>query len=467
MRDSDRPATHDDFAVEDPADGSVIANVAEMTIADSIRAVDRVAAARPAWAATAPRERAEVLRRAFELMIADEDELATLIVRENGKTLADAIAEVRYAAEFLRWYSEEAVRLRGETMLAPSGTNRVLVMQQPVGVCLLITPWNFPAAMITRKLGPALAAGCGAVVKPAAETPLTAIRLEALLIEAGLPEDVIATVTTSRPAQPVEAILDQPVVRMVSFTGSTAVGQQLLATASRRVLNVAMELGGNAPFLVLADADLDAAVEGALLAKLRNGGQSCTAANRFYVDEAVADEFASKFAAAMGEMRVGPGLDAGTDVGPMIHGRACARIADLVADAAQRGAQILTGGERPARRGAFFPPTVLDDVPADARVVGEEIFGPVAPIVRFASLDDAIVQANDTDFGLAAFIYTRDEHQGIAVGERLEVGMIGLNRGMVSEPAAPFGGVKQSGLGREGGREGIREFAESKYFAIE
>ncbi len=455
------------FDVLDPADGSVIASVAAATEADGLAAVEAAHAAGPEWAARAPRERAEILRRAFDLMTARLDEVAELIVREMGKPLAEARGEAAYAAEFLRWFSEEAVRANGDYAIAPGGANRMLVMHQPVGVAVLVTPWNFPAAMATRKLGPALAAGCTTVLKPAQETPLTALAIVRALEEAGVPPGVVNVLPTDEPRPLVRALLADPRVRKLSFTGSTAVGRELLAQAAGRVVNASMELGGNAPFLVLADADLDAAVEGAMAAKLRNGGEACTAANRFLVHESVAGEFGARLTAAMEAVRVGPGMEPGAQLGPLINEPAREKVERLVADAVDRGARVRTGGERLPGPGFFYPPTVLDRVAPGSEMLADEVFGPVAPIVGFADEADAIALANDTEHGLVAYVYSRDLRRAMAVGEAIETGMVGLNRGVVSDPAAPFGGVKQSGLGREGGHHGLLDFMEPKYFAFD
>jgi succinate-semialdehyde dehydrogenase/glutarate-semialdehyde dehydrogenase len=453
--------------VHDPADGSVIAEVADAGVDDALAAVEAAAAAGPAWARTAPRERAEIVRRGFELMRDAQEEIALTITREMGKPLAEARGEAAYAAEFLRWYSEEAVRLEGDYRRAPAGGGRMLVLAQPVGVSVLVTPWNFPAAMATRKIGPALAAGCTVVLKPAALTPLTSLLIAELLDRAGVPAGVVNVVTTSASREVVAAMVDDRRVRKLSFTGSTEVGRELLALAGRSVVNVSMELGGNAPFVVLEDADVGAAVEGALVAKLRNGGEACTAANRFLVHESLAAEFASALAARMGALRVAPGLEPGSELGPLIDEPACAKIDRLMADALGRGARVLTGGGRLDGPGWFYAPTVLDGVAGEASIVQEEIFGPVAPIVPFADEAEAVAMANDTEHGLVAYVFTRDLRRGLAVGEAIEAGMVGLNRGVVSDPAAPFGGVKQSGIGREGGHHGLLEFVEPKYFAFD
>ena len=453
--------------VLDPATGDTLAAVADASPEDALAAVDAAAAAAPAWAATAPRERAEVLRRGFELMRAREEEIAATITAEMGKPLAEARGEAAYAAEFLRWFAEEAVRAEGEYAIAPGGAARILVLPQPVGISVLITPWNFPAAMATRKLGPALAAGCTAIVKPATETPLTTLLIVSLLEEAGLPPGVVGVLTTSRPGQVVATMVDDPRVRKLSFTGSTAVGRELLALAARSVVNVSMELGGNAPFLVLEDADVDAAVAGAMAAKLRNGGEACTAANRFLVHESLAERFADGLVAAMGAVRVGPGTEPGVELGPMINEAAVRKIDALVEDARDRGARVRTGGERLDRPGWFYPPTVLDRVATGSAILRDEVFGPVAPLTTFTDEDAAIAAANDTEHGLVAYVFSRDLRRAMRVGEALETGMVGLNRGVVSDPAAPFGGVKQSGVGREGGGHGLREFLEPKYFSFD
>jgi succinate-semialdehyde dehydrogenase/glutarate-semialdehyde dehydrogenase len=455
------------FAVLAPATGDLLASVASATPDDAARAVEVAAQAMPAWAGAPPRHRAEVLRRAFNLMTTRAEDFAYLISSENGKAITDARAEVAYAAEFLRWYAEEAVRVEGVCQTAPSGAGRILVLRQPVGVAVLVTPWNFPAAMITRKIGPALAAGCSVVVKPASDTPLTALALGDLLTEAGVPDGVVNVIPARRSGAVVSAMLTMPAVRKLSFTGSTEVGRALLAQAAERVVNCSMELGGNAPFLVLADADLDEAVSGAMIAKMRNGGEACTAANRFYVHSSVADEFSSRLADAMNQLRVGPGTEEATQLGPLINAEAVQTVARLVTDAAVKGADVLTGGYPMQRPGYFYAPTVLDRVPTDANVLREEIFGPVAPVVRFEDVADAVAMANDTEYGLASYVYTGDLAAGLRVSEQLDSGMVGLNRAVISDPAAPFGGVKESGLGREGGHEGLLEYTEAKYVATQ
>jgi len=453
--------------VVDPATEDPVAEVANASIEDALDAVTAAYDALPRWAATAPRERGECLRRAWELMIQRSDALARLMVIENGKALRDAKAEVTYAAEFFRWYAEEAVRNEGALVTAPSGANRIMVQHQPAGVSVLVTPWNFPAAMATRKIGPALAAGCTVVLKPATETPLSALAVAEILSEAGVPDGVVNVLTTAKAGPVVATMLADPRVRKLSFTGSTEVGRVLLATAAQTVTNCSMELGGNAPFLILDDADLDAAIDGAFLAKMRNGGEACTAANRFYVHEAVADEFSSRFAQRLAGLKIGPGLDDGTDLGPLVNSGTRSKVARLVEDAAKTGGRVVTGGHAPDRRGYFYQPTVLDKVPADAEILSEEIFGPVAPIVRFTDLSEAIALANGTEYGLVSYLYTRDLRRALQVAEALEAGMVGINRGVVSDPAAPFGGVKQSGLGREGAHDGLLEFTETKYIAVD
>ncbi|MGC9665477.1 NAD-dependent succinate-semialdehyde dehydrogenase [Planosporangium sp. 12N6] len=456
-----------DFAVLDPSTGAEIARVPRAGRGDVARAVEAASAAAPGWAATAPRERAETLRRMFALMTARREDLAYLMSLEMGKSLSDARGEVSYAAEFFRWFSEEAVRIGGELRTAPSGANRILTFKKPVGVALLLTPWNFPAAMATRKIAPALAAGCTVLLKPAEDTPLTALALAAMLAEAGVPDGVVNVLTTDRPGELVEWALADDRVRKLSFTGSTGVGRILLKQTADRIVNSSMELGGNAPFIVLDDADLDAAVEGAMLAKMRNGGQACTAANRFFVHADVAGAFAEKLAAAMGALRMGPGTAEDTQLGPIVNAKQRDGIASKVDESVAAGAKILLGGTRPEGPGFFYPATVLTDVPVDAPAGREEIFGPVAAIIAVADDDEAVRLANATDMGLSGYVYTRDLARGLRVSERLEVGMVGLNRGLISDPAAPFGGVKQSGLGREGGYEGIEEYLETTYVATE
>jgi len=455
------------FDVLDPATGQVLATVASGTVDDAVSCVDAAAAAAAGWAATAPRQRSDILRRAHELMVERADILARLIVAENGKALPDARGEVLYSAEFFRWYAEEAVRIKGEIQTAPGGANKIIVVHQPVGIAVLVTPWNFPAAMASRKIGPALAAGCTVILKPASETPLTALALAAILAEAGVPRGVVNVLPSKRSGPVVAAMLADPRVRKLSFTGSTEVGRTLLHLANEQIINCSMELGGNAPFIVFEDADLDAAIEGALIAKMRNAGEACTAANRFYVAASIADEFARRLSSAMSGMQVGPGADDGVTVGPLVNAASRTKVAELVDGAVANGAKVLTGGTVPDGAGFFYPPTVLTHVPPNAAILHTEIFGPVAPIATFTTEDEAVELANSTDFGLVSYIYTRDLARGLRVSERIEAGMVGLNRGLVSDPAAPFGGVKQSGLGREGGHEGMLAFTESKYIAVQ
>jgi succinate-semialdehyde dehydrogenase / glutarate-semialdehyde dehydrogenase len=453
--------------VNNPATEEPIAEVADASVEDALDAVGAAADALPGWAATAPRQRGECLRRAFELMNERAESLARLMVCENGKALPDARGEITYAAEFFRWYAEEAVRNEGALSVAPSGANRILVQHQPVGVSVLITPWNFPAAMATRKIGPALAAGCTVVLKPAKETPLTALAIAGILAEAGVPDGVVNVLPTSKPGPMTEAMLADPRVRKLSFTGSTEVGRALLKTAADTVTNCSMELGGNAPFLVFEDADIDEAVKGAYLAKMRNGGEACTAANRFYVHESVASEFSARLAERLAAVRLGPGLDDGVELGPLVNADTRDKVAGLVEAATKDGSRVVLGGHAPERKGYFYEATVLDDVPADAGILSQEIFGPVAPIVRFTTQAEAIALANSTEYGLVSYLYSADLRRALQVAEALEAGMVGINRGVVSDPAAPFGGVKQSGLGREGGHDGLLEFTETKYIAVD
>jgi succinate-semialdehyde dehydrogenase/glutarate-semialdehyde dehydrogenase len=462
-----RPATGGrTFPVEDPSTGETLCSVADATPEDGLAALDAAAKAQESWARHAPRARGEILRAAYETMMARQEDLAVLMTLEMGKPLPESRAEVAYAAEFFRWFAEEAVRVEGGYAVAPNGQGRLLVMKQPVGPSLLITPWNFPMAMGTRKIGPAVAAGCTMVIKPARDTPLSMLALAGILRECGLPDGVLNVVTTTSTGRVMEPLIRDSRTRKLSFTGSTEVGRRLIEQSAGQVLRTSMELGGNAPFLVFDDADLDAAVEGAMIAKMRNIGEACTAANRFYVHAAVADEFARRLADRMGALRIGRGVEEGVQVGPLINADAREKVGELVADAVGRGAKVLTGGERLDGRGHFYRPTVLTDVSRDARMVAEEIFGPVAPILTFDDEDQAIADANDTEYGLVSYVYTRDLNRAVRVCERLETGMIGLNQGLVSNPAAPFGGVKQSGLGREGGRVGIEEFLETKYVAM-
>lgn len=455
------------FGVDDPATGDRIAEVASGTESDALAAVGAAHDAGPGWAATPPRARAEILRRMFELMRERADELATLIVREGGKSWSDAAGEVAYAAEFFRWFSEEAVRAVGTTLRAPNGDKRIMAVLQPIGVAVLVTPWNFPAAMATRKIAPALAAGCTVVLKPASDTPLTALVLAQLLTEAGLPPGVVNVLPSRRSAATVAAMLRDERTRALSFTGSTEVGRSLLAIAAERVLRCSMELGGNAPFVVFSDADLDAAVDGAMVAKMRNGGESCIAANRFYVERTVADEFADRLAERMAAVSVGSGLDPTNDVGPLINPTARDDVEALVQGAVDAGARVVVGG-RPGDGGPCeYQPTVLTDLPGDAAILDAEVFGPVAPIVAFDGEAEAILLANRTIYGLAAYVYSGDLARALRVAEAIEAGMVGVNRGFISDPAAPFGGSKQSGIGREGGHDGLLEFLETKYIAVD
>ena len=455
-------------AVEDPSTGEVIAQVPDATVDDGQAALAAAAAAQASWAATAPRTRSEILRRAFDLILARADDLALLMTLEMGKPLKESKGEIAYGSEFFRWFSEEAVRIDGRYTVAPNGLSRLLTMKQPVGPCFFVTPWNFPLAMGTRKIGAALAAGCTVVIKPAPQTPLTMQALAGILTEAGLPAGVLNVITTSvgRAGEVSAPIISDPRLRKLSFTGSTRTGRLLAAQASERLLRVSMELGGNAPFLVFEDADLDAAVEGAMLAKMRNMGEACVAANRFLVHASVAQEFSSRLAARMGALQVGRGTEDSTDVGPLIDGTQRDKVAGLVADAVSAGATVLTGGDPVDGSGYFFTPTVLADVPAGARMGSEEIFGPVAPVSTFTDETEALRLANDTEFGLIGYVFTRDLNRALRVSEGLETGMVGLNSGLISNAAAPFGGVKQSGYGREGGREGIEEYLETKYVGI-
>ncbi|MDB5571821.1 MAG: NAD-dependent succinate-semialdehyde dehydrogenase [Hyphomicrobiales bacterium] len=454
------------FDVVNPANEEVIASVASATEDDAMRALDAAQAAFPAWAAQTPRARGEILRKTWELIMADQERLARLITLENGKALSDARGEIAYAAEFFRWYAEEAVRNIGDVMRSPSSGARILVQHKPVGVGVLVTPWNFPAAMGTRKIGPALAAGCPVVVKPASDTPLTMLALMPLLEKAGVPKGVVNVIPSRSSGAVVDKLLHDPRVRIVSFTGSTEVGRKLLHGAADNVVNAAMELGGNAPFIVCADADVDAAVEGAMIAKMRNMGEACTAANRFYVHESVHDAFARKLAARMGAMKIGDGLEPGVEVGALVNKETRDKVIHFVEDAKAKGAKVLTGGRALDRKGFFYEPTVLTDVADSSDLLCDEIFGPVAAIQRFSDEDEVVRRANDTQYGLVAYLYTRDVGRGLALSERLDFGMIGLNRGLVSDPAAPFGGMKQSGVGREGAHEGMMEFLETQYVSV-
>jgi succinate-semialdehyde dehydrogenase/glutarate-semialdehyde dehydrogenase len=454
------------LAVEDPSTGGTLCEVADASPADGLAALDAAVEAQADWAATPPRERGEILRRTYELMTERADELALLMTLEMGKPVAESKAEIAYASEFFRWFAEEAVRIDGGYQVAPNGKGRFLVMRQPVGPCLLITPWNFPAAMGARKIGPAVAAGCTMVMKPAAQTPLSMLKLAELMTEAGLPPGVLNVITTGDSGGVMEPLIRDSRSRKLSFTGSTPVGQKLIEQSAEQVLRTSMELGGNAPFLVFEDADLDQAVAGAMLAKMRNGGEACTAANRIYVHSSLMDEFATRLTERMSALTVGRGTEDGVDLGPLIDAKQRDKVKELVEDAVDRGARVLTGGTVAEGKGYFYPPTVLADVPKTARLQKEEIFGPVAPLTAFDTEDEAVAMANDTEFGLVSYLFTKDVNRALRVSERLESGMVGLNQGIVSNPAAPFGGVKHSGLGREGGSVGIDEYLEIKYVAV-
>jgi succinate-semialdehyde dehydrogenase/glutarate-semialdehyde dehydrogenase len=453
-------------AVEDPATGDTIAEVADATAEDALDALAAADEASASWRDSAPRDRSDILRRAYESIVARADELALLMTLEMGKPLAESKAEVTYGASFLRWYAEEAVRSNGRFTTHEAGTGRLLTMKQPVGPCVFITPWNFPLAMGTRKIGPAIAAACTMVVKPAKLTPLSMLMLAKILEEAGLPAGVLNIVTARSSGSVMQPVITDPRTRKLSFTGSTEVGRTLMAQAAEQILRVSMELGGNAPFVVFEDADLDDALNGAIVAKMRNIGEACTAANRFHVAQPVAAEFADRLAEKMGALKIGRGTEDGVEVGPLIDEDQLAKVAELVEDAVSKGARVLCGGERLDGPGHFYKPTVLVDVPDDARLLKEEIFGPVAPVKAFASEEEAVAAANDTEFGLVAYLYTADLKRALRVSERIETGMVGLNQGIVSNAGAPFGGVKHSGIGREGGPEGIEEYLEIKYVAM-
>ncbi|MCD9154474.1 NAD-dependent succinate-semialdehyde dehydrogenase [Aeromicrobium duanguangcaii] len=452
-RDAEGGAT---FEVENPATGETLATVADASVADGKAALDAAVAVQDDWARTAPRDRGEILRRAFEIITDRTDELAEQMTAEMGKPISESKTEIAYGAEFFRWFAEEAVRISGRYSVAPNGATRLLTLKQPVGPCLMITPWNFPLAMGTRKIGPAVAAGCTMVIKPASLTPLTMLSLGEIMAEAGLPEGVLNIVTTKSTGKVMEPLIRDPRLRKLTFTGSTEVGRSLIEQSAEQVLRVSMELGGNAPFLVFEDADLDKAVEGAMLAKMRNLGEACTAANRFIVHESLAEEFASRFAAKMAE----------APVGPLVEAKQRDKVAELVDDAKEQGAKVLTGGEVPDGAGYFYPPTVLTHVPQQARMWQEEIFGPVAPVFTFTDDDEALRMANDTEFGLVAYAFTESYSRAIKVYEGLHTGMVGINQGVVSNPSAPFGGMKSSGFGREGGDEGIEEYLETKYVGL-
>ncbi|WP_010540193.1 NAD-dependent succinate-semialdehyde dehydrogenase [Dietzia alimentaria] len=462
-RDASSGAT---FQVINPANGQVVANVADGGDRDATAAIEAAGRAQAGWAAVPARERSEILRRAFELLTERADELALLMTTEMGKPLAEARGEVTYGAEFFRWFSEEACRIRGDARRSPDGKTRLMVTSEPVGPCILITPWNFPLAMATRKIGPAIAAGCTMVFKPAELTPLTSLYVVDLLRQAGLPDGVLNVVCTSDAGSVVEPWIDSGIARKLSFTGSTPVGRKLLEQCARGVLRTSMELGGNAPFVVCSDADLDVAVDAAMAAKMRNMGEACTSANRILVHSSVIDEFGRRLAERMAALTVGDGAADGTDVGPLVEEKAVTKVVDLVDDAVHRGAEVLTGGTRGDGPGFFYPPTVLTGVAPDAQLMTTEIFGPVAALISFDTDDQAVQMANDTEFGLVSFVMTENLDRALSMSERLEAGMVGINVGVVSNPAAPFGGIKQSGLGREGGLSGIEEFIETKLVAI-
>lgn len=454
------------FDVLDPSDDTVIAAVADAGPDDAIAALDAACAVQAEWAATPPRRRGEILRAVFEAITDRADDIATLMTMEMGKVLPESKGEVAYGAEFFRWFAEEAVRIAGRYTPSPAGTGRILVTKQPVGPCYAITPWNFPLAMGTRKIGPALAAGCTMIVKPAQETPLTMLLLAKLMDEAGLPKGVLSVLPTSKPGPLTEALINDGRLRKLTFTGSTGVGKTLVKQSADKLLRTSMELGGNAPFIVFDDADVDAAVDGAVLAKMRNGGEACTAANRFHVANTVREEFTDKLVKRLSELTLGKGLDESSRLGPLINAKQVAKVTELVDDAVSRGAKVLLGGQAPGGPGNFYPATVLVDVPADARILREEVFGPVAPIVGFDTEEEGVAAANATEYGLAAYVYTQSLDRALRVAEAIESGMVGINRGVISDPAAPFGGMKESGFGREGGFEGIEEYLETKYIAL-
>ncbi|BBY19711.1 NAD-dependent succinate-semialdehyde dehydrogenase [Mycolicibacterium litorale] len=454
------------FNVLDPSDDQVIATVGDATAEDAIAALDAACAVQAEWAATPARKRGEILRSVFEAITDSADDIAALMTLEMGKVFAESKGEVTYGAEFFRWFAEEAVRIGGRYTPSPAGTGRIIVTKQPVGPCYAITPWNFPLAMGTRKMGPAFAAGCTMIVKPAQETPLTMLYLAKLMADAGLPKGVLSVLPTSSPGPVTEALVDDGRLRKLTFTGSTGVGKALVKQSADKLLRTSMELGGNAPFIVFDDADVDAAVEGALLAKMRNGGEACTAANRFHVANAVREEFTEKLVKRMSEYTLGKGLDESSKLGPLINSKQLQKVTELVSDAVSRGATVAVGGVAPGGPGNFYPATVLADVPADARILKEEVFGPVAPITGFDTEDEGVAAANDTEYGLAAYVYTQSLDRALRVAEAIESGMVGVNRGVISDAAAPFGGIKESGFGREGGTEGIEEYLDTKYIAL-
>lgn len=454
------------FNVLDPSDDQVLATVADATADDAVAALDAACAVQAEWAATAPRKRGEILRSVFEKITERADDIAALMTLEMGKVLAESKGEVTYGAEFFRWFSEEAVRIAGRYTPAPAGTGRILVTKQAVGPCYAITPWNFPLAMGTRKMGPAFAAGCTMIVKPAQETPLTMLLLAKLMDEAGLPKGVLSVLPTSNPGPVSAALIDDGRLRKLTFTGSTGVGKALVKQSADKLLRTSMELGGNAPFIVFDDADVDAAVDGAILAKMRNGGEACTAANRFHVANSVREEFTEKLVKRMSEFTLGKGIDPSSTLGPLINSKQVATVTELVSDAVSKGATVAVGGVAPGGPGNFYPATVLADVPAEARILKEEVFGPVAPITGFDTEDEGVAAANDTEYGLAAYVYTQSLDRALRVAENIESGMVGINRGVISDAAAPFGGIKESGFGREGGSEGIEEYLDTKYIAL-
>ncbi|CDO32107.1 NAD-dependent succinate-semialdehyde dehydrogenase [Mycolicibacterium porcinum] len=454
------------FNVLDPSDDQVLATVADATAADAVAALDAACAVQAEWAATAPRKRGEILRSVFEKITERADDIAALMTLEMGKVLAESKGEVAYGAEFFRWFSEEAVRIAGRFTPAPAGTGRILVTKQAVGPCYAITPWNFPLAMGTRKMGPAFAAGCTMIVKPAQETPLTMLLLAKLMDEAGLPRGVLSVLPTSNPGAVTSALVDDGRLRKLTFTGSTGVGKALVKQSADKLLRTSMELGGNAPFIVFDDADVDAAVDGAILAKMRNGGEACTAANRFHVANSVREEFTDKLVKRMSEFTLGKGIDPASTLGPLINSKQVSTVTELVSDAVSKGATVAVGGVAPGGPGNFYPATVLADVPADARILKEEIFGPVAPITGFDTEDEGVAAANNTEYGLAAYVYTQSLDRALRVAEGIQSGMVGINRGVISDAAAPFGGIKESGFGREGGIEGIDEYLDTKYIAL-
>ncbi|MEI7545406.1 MAG: NAD-dependent succinate-semialdehyde dehydrogenase [Mycobacteriaceae bacterium] len=461
----ERPASST-FDVLNPATDEVLVSVGNATAADALAAMDAACAVQASWAATPARERGEILRSVFEMIIDRAQDFANLMTLEMGKVVAESMGEVKYGAEFFRWFAEEAVRIAGRYTPSPAGTGRIVVTKQPVGPCYAITPWNFPLAMGTRKIGPALAAGCTMIVKPAQETPLTMLLLAKLMAEAGLPPGVLSVLATNKPREVTTALIDDGRLRKLTFTGSTGVGKALVKQSADKLLRTSMELGGNAPFVVFDDADIDAAVDGAMLAKMRNGGEACTAANRLYVATPLIEEFTDKFVKRMGELNLGNGLDPSAKLGPLINPNQLETVQELVDDAVAKGAKVAVGGQAPGGPGNFYPATVLVDVPANARILKEEVFGPVAPIVGFDTEEQGIAAANDTEYGLAAYIWTQSLDRALRVAEALEAGMVGVNRGVISDPAAPFGGVKESGFGREGGYEGIEEYLDIKYIAL-